>query len=116
MHDVQRQLSVIDVGSVHSEWFVVSAGNLRGKHCRITQHHYAAFSQPKGDACARAAAEPFFPVAEFLSSAVSAISERLASRWPFERLAPKIITRLTRSVSLRPLVIGCSASSWFWRE
>ena len=50
MHDVERQLPVVDVRDIHTKGLIVTACYLRREHCRITKHHYTPFPEPEGDA------------------------------------------------------------------
>ena len=44
MHDVERELAVVDAGAVHAEEGSVGPGKLSGEHPGLGQHHGAALA------------------------------------------------------------------------
>ncbi len=80
MHNVQRELSIIASGTVHTK-LEAERINLGSQHGRFSQHHYSALAKPKGNAlCVPAvwvADLSRFPVV----SIVCQPQKRYASRW-----------------------------------
>ena len=115
MHDVEGHLAVIDARDVHphlpsppATWAESSAASPRTTTRPL----------PKGKArpCARPAAEPGFRSStDGIDRGVGQLEDGDAPLRALERRAGEGLTRLTRSESSRPRVIGWSPRRWFWR-
>ena len=49
MHDIERQLPVVDSGTVHSERHAITCGELRRQHRRFAQDDDTAFAKAERD-------------------------------------------------------------------
>jgi hypothetical protein len=45
MHDIERELTVVDAGTVHAKRHLVRSGYLRGQHRSFTEHDNASFAE-----------------------------------------------------------------------
>ena len=45
MHDIQRQLPVVDAGTIHAEFRAARSSHLRGEHRGFSEDNYSTLAQ-----------------------------------------------------------------------
>ena len=49
MHDVKRQLSIVDAGTIHAELHPTRSSHLRGKHRGFAEHNHATLAKSENN-------------------------------------------------------------------
>ena len=49
MHDVERQLSIVDAGTIHAKLHTTRSSHLRGKHRGFAEHNHATLAKSENN-------------------------------------------------------------------
>src|SRR5438309_69231 len=91
MHDIQRELSIVDAWTVHSKRIAIRSGKLRREHRSLAEDHDVTFPKVHRDSLSAAGGRSWIRIytRHRVDSRVRQFHECEAIGWPLKRLTSK---------------------------